>query len=570
MRLYYITEDEETEITDVNFITVTRNIDGMGALNASVRDINFANISTVEKLLWAQLEVKDNSESNVLGEYFLVQIPYYLKKYYLFGWEGLRVLDQIPCRYNGILASGVVTAVGANYIDDSEAAFVAALETKAAFFTDSLRPSTEIARISHVSTFTGAPDSEIGDYEDTHQHHLAGEQTQWYIKDSDAEGLDVTLELRFNVTNHASAEKIEIELTMVYNPGEYYDEDNETPMLHLWDENGSSWKVADPAGVTGLGYMTANPNFYGIYYTRKIVITENISNYFAGTQLLIRSTSGYPHNSSPTPDNTFLGCVEAKLTCTYSTLFLAEETPYIIDSVVSATRLQFTGQTPNADGIGSTDLYRIGDLMETVAENIFDAARIPNLNLTFDATSPSVYDSNDYYPLYVGPVLRKFAKKLGRELFQNNWTINCKSSYVSTGLSLTEADFEPDLMYNIDGTGMISRVIVIGNDIKIQDLQLADSPSPQGLIMADMGIHTQYDARITATNLLTQNSGVKNHFVGTLDYEKGTDYSAIIPGKSITINLCSGKKTITNGLITSCNYKEVAGGSLLNTIQVKI
>ena len=57
--------------------------------------------------------------------------------------------------------------------------------------------------------------------------------------------------------------------------------------------------------------------------------------------------------------------------------------------------------------------------------------------------------------------------------------------------------------------------------------------------------------------------------MGRLDYDKGTDYSAIDVGKAITINLYSGTYEQTDGIIRELHYSQIAGGHLFCDINIE-
>lgn len=581
MRLYYINfSGVTTEITDLKFHTVSRSMSG-GILSALIRNRELASIDTIHGYTWARCLVKNNAADKTLWEGFINRINDQIDHHssHLSGIDGLRVLDKVACRHSSIRATGRITALDAAYIDDSEAAFIAAMVTKPCLFTDTDEPAKETVNPNSNTTWVNNPttddpaDFEVGSPDNADPYKNLATAGYMFIQDTDnyvEDGYGIVCE--YTVPNAASSTKIIIEVEMDIDGGQYYADTTETPLVEVWRQSTTEW-LSVSADMTGEGRVPTWGQFSSMQYLT-ITITANIANYFNGTTLKWRITTGKPNATSPQNNSPGLAIYKAPLTNTYAALFDAENTTYTIDAQSEGgTRLTFTGQTPSADGLVIGDSYRVGDFLHNIMADIMFAANIWWMTLDVDSTSTP--DVSDYYFSHAGPVFRDFAAKMGREVWlADSWTLKCKNSYTDTTINLTEADLiGPPRGHNSfdwDGDAMASRVVVRGAGVNYEQTNRLDYPCPYTVFRNDPAIQTQLDANLIGIKLNIATTNPVKRLQVTLDYDGGTDYSTLDIGKTIDVNVLSGKINITAGLIRELHWRQNAGEHLLVDVVIDV
>ncbi len=154
MKVYLIdTVPSETEITGVKIGPASKVVNGGGVIQFTKQNFELASIDELE-YLFERIEIRANDGSTVLWEGFITRILVRWSVLTFIAIEALRTLDKVWSRHSSVLVAGTVTGIGADYIDDSNAAFTTALETYQCLFTDIDVPSEEIVY----------PDSNTGFY----------------------------------------------------------------------------------------------------------------------------------------------------------------------------------------------------------------------------------------------------------------------------------------------------------------------------------------------------------------------------------------------------------------------
>ena len=568
MRLFIIEEDlvTSTEITGItDFQEVSKVMDGGGILACTVWDFEMANYATLAGYLWNKCEVRKNDGTTVLWEGFINHTKHSRNRTYLYGQEAFRVLDDIQARYNAELSSGTVTAIGADYITDANNTFTAAVNGKQCLFTDRDVPANEEVTMNSNSDFyhSGTADNpaeiETGSYNDLPMRIFDTSN-----KEKDGYGMECKFTLQGTPTN------ITVDLVLGGYIRSRYGGGDE-PLIEIWNQDDLGFKSSDQANeVRGLGRMAIGPSG-GIMINASINIYGQVADYLNGGELFIRVRCG------ETAIGTGIALMSARCRYDYAAHFTAEETVYTIDDYTqdANTTLTFTGQTINASGVAVGDLYRVGNTLDTIAGLIFTWAAIWFLDL--DMTATTVADTADYRTEMVLPILMDFASRVGFSIWQEiGWTLNIKNTFAATGLTLTEADFvsTPGDEWNLDrdASDTISRAVVLGGNVEVITVQVIPANNwytPRTYLEPETRVLDQSLAYIAAGRRMLDWSAPPEVLVGRLDYDKGTDYSAVDVGKAIDINLYSTTYEQTNGIIREVHYSQKAAGHLFNDIVIE-
>lgn len=565
MRLYlkdYPSHDPPTEITGVTFHTCSKMIGGGGVLSFTIRDFENANIATIDDYIWERVEVKTNNAATVLWEGYINNIVISRNSAQCSGIEGLRVLDKVWAHHTSIIAQGAVTTSGADSIDDTgrEVAFPAAVNGKFCIFTDIVQPGVETAYPSAAAFYHNGgddpADTETGVFGDL----VPGAIGAMKIMDvtnhvANGYGIDVTITL----PNGSTSTKLTIVLRLGFLAGMYYP--GGYPEVHLYDDDAAAWITADNADTAGVGALDvtnwASPLRTRVYHN--IDITDNLSDYINGAEeVKIRVVNGDPNAAVPQLAVSWVEVYWAKALNTYEAGFAAYDIIYTVDGF-DADTLTFTGQTPNADGIATGDQYLVGDQLHTIMAAIFKAAELSEFTLDFDSTTE--VDAADYYYSFVGPILRDFAERLGREYWQKiGWEIECKSATTDTAIDLTDANIK-SWRYNISGDNMYKTVLVRGGNNEVLVYALPTYDSPYTLIRTESQLHTEQSAKALADQLATDHRTPQKYLNIIVDYDEA-DYTALDIGKGIDINLYSGVITKAQGVIRELHYGQNSGEHL--------
>ena len=569
--VYNLITTAADEITSVTKLSCTKSLGG-GVVNVTLRDFELANYSTIKDHIWISAEVLTNDLSRTLWEGFLTRPVFRMNHVNINGISGLKALDKIPANYSAVLAAGEVTAVGADYIDDSTAAFTDDSLTKLCTFTDAAGPDDETvypnasSDIYESDRTTGwDPTSTSGGTETGGYGSLATSEDYWQIEgDKD----DFCCILEFTVPNAASCAVWELSIFASFAPVVNY---TTMPSIYLWNQNATAWQEWLHDGDTKISWAgDRGPATYT--FTNADMTDTDEDHYFNGTTFKVAFHAGIYVWGAYTKE--LLTLFTASLKNTYSTAFTAQETIYTVDGR-TATRLTFTGQTPQADGIGPADRYKVGDYLHNNMNEIWDAASLVWIGLDYD-DSTSV-DATDYQSAYVGDVLRRYARLDDREVWQAiGWNIMIKSSYEDTGIDLTEDHIVTNPLfegwtYDRDGSNIIKDVKVFGGGISYADNQIPDYASPGGLIHTDNRIATQKSALDMATSLLAEHNSSKDFLRLTIDCDSGiTNIANLDVGKTIDVNLYSGTITISAGLIREVAYNQHRGGPLYASLVIEV
>lgn len=568
MRLY-LKDADGSEITDLTFHTVRKLLGTGGTMFATKRNRSLANLNNQLRNYMERVEVRKNDGSTVIWEGVLSDVTAKYNRILFFGEEILRTLDKIQCDYNGLIAQGVVTGVGANYIDDAKKTWAAAIIGKFAMFSNLSSDRTEEViwpnsdtDFYHDGSADDPADTETGTYADI---AIGGFDDFMEIYDDDNQGLDYYgIEVSWTVPNQATSRRITIELNMQFPMWLAY---TTTPKIEIYDFNGSVWKVADDSDITGLGRLgssEADAAFRSSWY-HVIEIDSNIDHFFDGSnKCKIRIYCGQC-SAIYRPEKVKLYL--AKLINDYSADFSAQNVAYEIDAV-SGSRLTFTGQTPESDGIQVGDGYRVGESLDGILDEIWRNAMIHWVNIDFDATTQIECENYKNHP--IGTLIRDYAERLDREVWQAiGWDIKCKSSYTSTGINLDETSFQPGISYQVDGSQQVAKVGVQSMNV----YYTTPISTLKYFTMSSLGIGwwrfgTVSIGYIASTPLKAHFKNPRYVFAGRLDLDDGTNYSALDIGKTVNIDIDTSTIVVTNGLVIDLSYVQNKGENLLADIMV--
>ena len=573
---YTAEEGAPTELAGITFKACSKALYGQGILSFTKRDKALANLATLIGHLWKRIEIKTNNLATVLWEGFITDIDVNFNEVTFTCKEGVGILDGHIARHSSILDHGTVTDLGANYIIDENAAFVeAVVHGKGCFFTDASQPSVDsgIYPNSNSSIYTApgedAPAVTSGTYANAKPDGLS-----WYWHKTDGQNYAKAangFELVFTLPHESDTTKIEFFLLIEFLRHDVYTLEAERPVIEVYDDTNTVWRgVANQnADIEGEGYI---PGWTGSPVSFEVKIVGNISNYTDGSdQVKIRVVSGDPYANDPKTQWQMMRIWIAKCTATYDPVFdTAQATAYIIDAVPSATRLNFTGQDPDGDGVGDGDQYRIGDLVHTVMADLFLASEEAHLAQEIEASGE--YDATDYYFTYLGAALRSLADRDSRYYWQKiGWTFRCYSTYTATGYTINEANTVENQdnrgwNYNISGKEIYKSVLVAGanNEVFLRNTG-AKYPSPLSLIVSDQSMTTETAARKLARELCLKHDAPKERLTCTIDYDAAT-WTALDIGKSISVDLYT---IVFTALIVRMSFFQEAGGNLLVSLTLE-
>jgi len=570
MRLY-LKDGSGEEWTGIVFSVVNNNIKIGGKVAFTYRDPLMTNIETVKKYINQRVEVRKNDGTTVLWEGVITTALYSSanKKWFVNGSTPGRMIDEIGCDYNGLLASGVVTAIDSDdtppTITDINQTFTGLINSYV-IFTDLETPTTEVIYPNSNSTFVDggvAAETTDGTYA-----ALDDATTSMYINDTNDRGLDYYgIEMEYTVTNEDESVGFVVNLYMEFEPRSDYSQDgSDCPLIEIYDFNAAGWKVADVAGITGLGRNTGGWNEWGAKINTKqirfIRVTSDMANYFDGShKCKVRVMCGETGDASDT-----VRIYQSSLVNSFSAGFAGGS--YQIDAI-DGSSLTFTGQTPHTDGIRAGDSFKVGDLLQVVAANIWREGHINWTALSMDTSS--LIDATDLRGSYVGSVIKRYAEIEGWHCWDAiGWTYRVGVPAGSTSLSLTEANFI-DFDFGADGsrttakvlTGCQSRVAVAMPSLIKSFISYNDR------VMVDDFFPAQGPAIDASSTIVTATENINHPFEGIIDMDDGTDYSALALGQLITITLYTDKHVFTEQKIAGISYKQVGGGNLTCTIKVE-
>jgi len=549
------------EITVQGPINCSKKIGGGGSLLAKIHDRLLANHSTNKEYIMNLVEVKKDDLSQVVWEGYLFENITNSFNVQLIGVDGLTYLAKVSANYNAILAEGEVSAVGADYIDDNNASFTDDVLNKFAIFSDKDGPSVETVNpnansewqtsggVSYTPTFVE------GDYT-----KLAIDSTaradRW---NAEAEpGNYYQLYLEFDVPNEDNCTQLDILVKCFFNPFYQYTQhaNGTKPSIYIYDDNGAAWEK--------LGDVEISPDTEA-YYETTFTKTTNLSNYFDASHVMkMKIQSGTPTDGSGNTVTRKIHCAYVEVKNTYSAVFAAQDEVYEIDSRTS-TRLTFTGQSPQSDGVAQGDRYKVGDYLHNILSNLWKTSE-----LELDVDSTTIVDAADWSNAYIRDVIMLYAQMMDRKVWHRyGWTIACKSSYESSGITITENDiveyYNPQAQswgYRRSAYELIRSIILLGDGVRVTKSDTPDYSTDRALIVSDRRLSTVATATSTATNILNDLKSLKEYFYFRLDYDNGTDYSALDVGKTLTVNIASGTISLTDILIVEMAFTQSPGSHL--------
>jgi hypothetical protein len=556
-----------TEITGVTFQQVSRKIWGGGVLQCTVDNFERTALSTLRDYLWERVEVKKNDGSTVLWEGFINRITYNNNKVTFYGIDALRALDKVWAHHTAVLATGSVTSLEtADSIDDTNASFTTALETKPCIFTDVAQPGQEEiypnadTDFYHSGTADDPADIETGNWTDLNPGDYGEMKIVEYVDNYEADGYGIDIE--FDSSDLATSTHIKIIVQLYMLAGSFYGVAGDRPEFWIYDDNGAAWVNGASGDYTGIGRI---PEWgaKSSWVQHEITVVDNVADYVsAGNEIKIRVTCGDPNNTTPKYAYAWMVVKWAKLINTYEATFDAHEIVYTVDDASSSTRLIFTGQTPQADGIAAGDLYRVGDVLSTILENMWESAAINFVQLDVEAST--LVDAGNFWYDYVGSVLRLFAERMNRQVWHEiGWTIKCYSTITDTALDLTEANCKPTYYGDIDGDNIVRCALVSGANNEAVNYNTPDYPSPYTTIRNEPQIMTEETAVAYASELTTLNASPVHNLHLTVDFDDGNNYSAADIGKGIDIDLFSSDISISQGIIKELSYSQNRGEHLM-------
>jgi hypothetical protein len=554
------------EISGVTFHAVHREIGGNSVLLCEVHDKENTGFSTLNEYLWSKVIVTNNANDKVLWEGFIDTIIASPGKTLLGAIDAVKALDHIHCRHSSIISSGTVTALADAYIEDSAASFADGTHlNEAVFFTDMSGLDEEVKYPNADSSIEGAPSNTIGLWSNMDD---GGRDSYGFSDEDDDPNQHIIM--NFLVPNHATSTRIDIIFTLRSAQGKYYPNENERPRIFVYNDTGAAWAF-DTADIEGdLSYIHEWSESNDVYVCQTSII-DNISDYFDGAgNLKVKLTAGHPQTSSPDLGYSIITVRMAELTNTYSATFGSKSKVYTIDVVDSATKITFTGQTPDADGVDIGDTYRVGSVLDTIAGEIWRRAIFNSVDLDFDSTT--IPDATDYYSSYVGPVLASFAHRLNRYLWHAiDWTVKCKSSYTAcTDDASTIIDTDViDWIWHRSGKTMRPTAVVYGANVRAKffDYEIK-YPCPYTEVRSDVNITTQASAYNYAVSIVGKHTAPEDRLTFLLNYDDGADYDDMDLGKTIGISIASGSINPTTPLIHSMDWKQNYGEDLYVEVTV--
>lgn len=548
----------EQEIADVTFQAVTRSLMSGGSLLCEIEDFEMANFSTHSKYLWMPVKITNDDNDYNIWEGWVVNTVPSRNKVMLEGLDGMRLLDRVWCPHDSLITSGFVTAVGANYIDDENAAFDSRVQDKYVQLTDKESVETEVVFPNSNSNITGSPSDPQGVWSD--MGDVNGRYG--YSDDTSAAQDAFAVEIHFTCPNYATSERLEFFFTGYFEKDRWY---STYPQVEIYDYDTPGW-VSASADMEGEGRFAS----WGKYTTLNIfqlIVHTNVGRYLDNSgnckvRILSGETSGIADHTTLIPF--------ANVENFYTALFNAELEIYTVDSYTN-TRLTFTGQTPSADGIGTNDIYRVGEEVSQVMKDLWNAANVVYLTLDVDVSNPLLMDATDHHQHYVGQVIRPFAQRMNREIFhKQGWIVSCKTALTSTGITLTEDDLFPNWLLPISGEHLARRIVVFGANNLIVKHTNAPYPVLYDKIITDAHLTTQAMALDYATALAAIHDNPLDSLIFKLDFDDGNDYSALDIGKTSTVNLYSGEKILTNATIKELSWIQHAGDNLKVDMEIGV
>jgi hypothetical protein len=584
MRLYLKASDE-SEITDIEFLSVVNKMTTGGAFRARKHDVDMAAVATMKKLLNQRVEVRKADGTTVIWEGSVTDIEYDTDTHYwVFGGpEGLAMLYDIGAAYNANLGSGVVTDIDDDdtppKITDSSQTFAASLVGAECIFTagtaynwEGQYPTNNSQWIANAPGGGGtAADSTTTTWSNM---SIGGTTASVALEDSNERGNNYyALELEFDFTgSHTTANRIEISLQLRFQVrSDFAANGSDLPEIWLYDDDGASWQTSDGNGVTGLGKLsTWSATQWGASVNRDIrhtffIDNTDIAGYLDGNGVLkVQITCGGPLSTDS------IECYFALARMRYGTLYAAEAIDYTID-IVDGSTLTFTGQTPYADKIRAGDTFRIGQDVDTILDRVWRDAFLNWIDIETDGATGLV-ECMDLRSSTIGAILTRYAEALNWEVWQEvGWNIRLGDTYDATGLSLTHADFK-SYRYGVFGKEVIIKgEFIAAGENKEENIGLQEGIT--GVFDISLMKHNLQSFRqlaVAAGNILTRHSTLKQHFRGLLDHDAGTDYSAIGLGEKITITLHTDKAVFTDAIIEEISWSQTIDGHLLSEIQVFI
>ncbi|OLS20348.1 MAG: hypothetical protein HeimC3_40870 [Candidatus Heimdallarchaeota archaeon LC_3] len=577
MRLY-LKDGTGDEFTQIKFHTVNNAIALGGVLSFTYRDPLMANIAIVKKFTNQRVEVRKNDGSTVIWE-GVINFSLFnsiTQTWLISGSTTGRILAETACYYNGLLASGIVTLIDTDdtppEVTDSNQTFNNSLQDSFAVFSDkgAEEDDQEVIWPNSDSSFVNggiAPTSTDGDWTDLKEH-----STSMLILDTNDRALDYYgIEIVWTVPNEDTSVKATITIDCMFQNRSYFATDgSDSPIIQIYDFVGGTWRKTDAStsgDVSGLGRITGGATAWGgshnARYIRYIEITSNLSKYFDGSnKCKVRVLMGQTGEGIDT-----VRVYQAILINKYGVLFSADNVAYQIDDVTSSV-LTFTGQTPYANGIRIGDTFKIGDLLHNVASKMFRFGMINWITLSMDTSS--LIDPSNLKGSYILPILKRYADQENWRIWDKiGWIFRVGAPSVSTSLSLTEANFTK---WTFDADGQkTTRSAITGTSGKVEQTRHS-SPSWIYSFLDDVIVDdlfaTQANAASAGVNYLARKEIIAHHFVGTIDLDDGTDYSAIELGKLITITLYTDKHVFTSKEIDKISYTQDSGGHLFCEIMV--
>jgi hypothetical protein len=565
LRLYLLDVDESdplgtsgTEITGVNFQEVSNSMGGGGRLIFTKRDIALATHSSLSDYIWPRVEVRKNDGSTVIWEGYITYNITNLNKITYFGIQAIKVLDKIWINNSSIYFDGSVTSMAEPVMTDVNAAFDATAVGKVCLFSDVDQPGIENSVADASTDFFEADNvnlTQTGTHADLTQGNTNKMVCSHNFGTYDAYGYGIIV--YFAPTNIGTSTHVKIVLGLEFFTGYWYGPGNR-PKLWIYRNADATYYDAH-ADVTGIGELpdwgrTRNT------FTAVVKINDNIADFVdAASKVRVKVDCGDPGDHWVCHDQKTV-VRWARCQNTYAANFItAGSTKYTIDAQ-TATTLTFTDQTPATDGIATGDIYTVGDYQHNVMADFWASAEIDHLTLDYDAST--IVDSTDHYYSYIGPVLRQFALRDGREVYQKiGWEIECKSSLTDNTLNFTEADFIGGFSYTKDGNDLARVILLQGANNDVIVYPTPEHATPQGLVSNNPECTSQAKAETTAATLATKHGSLVKRLEFTLDDTTGT-YTGLDVGTTSDVAILTNKITITAGVIRELRWIQHRGSNL--------
>lgn len=587
-----LTTNSGNQITNINTAISANKLDGEGVASFVYVDYDYSDLATIQALMLLDCIYTDDNTDTVFFNGQFVEWDFHPNGFVLHAVEGINKARKYQANFNPVRLSGSV-----GWIDDTEirneninftgnngfpiliedvSNFVSHAQPKTfAFFSDDgVTPftpkdgavETEQGDVNNLSIFdANFPRNSIGT-------HALGAYAHLDISPNTSQEFIMQLDSPMYYKENGSISFMKLNIVFSFSgtnaAGDRTQKNRNSAKIEIYNYDSASWETLETFGNADLPgdkeKITATNNHIITTPATRVYTTfsdSTLNNYKDTAGEGAANSSGFIETNFRFRLQAYDGGIfsagysdiwvhEAFFELTWDT----EQTLIVSSSTTSTTADNTTTLSDNLEieGVTKGDNISITETVTDILDNVWTQSGISTL-YTLDRDTDGSGDNEDLTYKTVYYVLRKY-KDLGYYFWQYDDTVRMKKTFISSGLTLTEAD-----IYNYANTrlglkasyrNMRNEIILIGqNNINIPKSVSPDVANVFVELIERSDVKNQSIAQGIVDNIATTFYAEPNYFGSlVLNWDKpSTDYSAARVGTTIAYTDTKGILDFSSG-----------------------